>query len=87
MHLPLITEVVEGSLMEVVDKATLQITIITPTTVMDMEVEIDKVEGKIPVQVRNLNVSYVVSLATLLRYVITGLISLFKVVRLLLLIL
>ena len=72
MPLPLITEVVKGSLMEVMDKATLQITIITPTEVMDVEVEIDKVKGKIPVQVRNLNVSYVVSLATLLKYVIIG---------------
>ena len=87
MPLPLITEVVEGSLMEVVDKATLQITIITPIEVVDVEVEMDKVEGKILVQVRNLSVSYVVSLATLLRSVITGLISLFKVVRLLFLIL
>ena len=78
---------VEGSLMEVVDKAMLQITIITPTEVVDVEVEMDKVEGKIPVQVRNLSVSYVVSLATLLRSVITGLISLFKEVRLLFLIL
>ena len=58
--------------MEVVDKAMLQITIITPTEVVDVEVEMDKVEGKIPVQVRNLNVSYVVSLATLLKYVIIG---------------
>ena len=73
--------------MEVVDKATLQITIITHIEVVDMEVEMDKVEGKIPVQVRNLSVSYVVSLATLLRSVITGLISLFKEVRLLFLIL
>ena len=69
--------------MEVVDKATHQITIIRPTEVMDVEVEMDKVEDKILVQVRNLNVSYVVSLAILLRSVITGLISLFKVVRLL----
>ncbi|RVX07800.1 Retrovirus-related Pol polyprotein from transposon RE2 [Vitis vinifera] len=53
----LLGEVVEGSLMEVVDKAMLQITIITPTEVVDVEVEMDKVEGKIPVQVRNLNVS------------------------------
>ena len=87
MPLPLITEVVEGSLMEVMDKATLQITIITPIEVVDVDVEMDKVEGKIPVQVRNLNVIYVVSLTTLLRSVITCLISLFKVVRLLLLIL
>ncbi|RVW44402.1 Retrovirus-related Pol polyprotein from transposon RE1 [Vitis vinifera] len=55
--------VVEGSLMEVVDKATLQITIITPIEVVDVEVEMDKVEGKIPVQVRNLSVNYVTTIS------------------------